>query len=167
MDYLPLALGFGTFVGLVTYTEITLRREKLSGLRARQSIIDRRLLSIKSAIERIERRLDAMTVDREVVDVEGRAVYSPAPPSCNVTVNGPVDKAAITKLFDDELAAMAGRVGNCSDPEAACNRRQPVAPSRRPCLDCASVDAHTPDCALSMDDLVESPMDTAARRGRD
>jgi hypothetical protein len=158
MDYLPLALGLGTFAGLVTYIEITLRREKLSGLRARQSIIDRRLLSIKSAIERIERRLDAMTVDREVVDVGGRAVYSPAPPSCSVTVDGPVDKAAIAKLLDDELAAMAGRLAAVP---------QPVAPSRRPCLDCASVDAHTPDCALSMDDLVESPTDAAARRGRD
>lgn len=182
MDYLPLALGLGTFAGLVTYIEITLRREKQSGLRARQSIIDRRLLSIKSAIERIERRLDAMTVDREVVDVEGRAVYSPAPPSCNVTVNGPVDKAAIAKLLDDELAAMAGRghgedctadrAADCMPPPGRCNCRlaavpQPVAPSRRPCLDCARIDAHAPDCALSMDALIESPTDAAARRGRD
>ena len=162
MDYLPLALGLGTFAGLVTYIEIIFRREKLSGLRARQSNIDRRLLSIKSAIERIERRLDAMTVDREVVDVEGRAVYSPAPPSCNVTVNGPVDKAAITKLFDDELTAPPGR---CNCRLAAVP--QPVAPSRRPCLDCARIDAHAPDCALSMDALIESPTDAAARRGRD
>lgn len=119
MDYLPLALGLGTFAGLITYVEVTLRREKLNNLRARQSIIDRRLLTMKSALERIERRLDAMTVDCEVVDVEGRAVYSP------------------------------------------------VSPSRQPCLDCSGVDKHTADCALSMDHLVESPTDAAARRGRD
>lgn len=114
MDYLPLALGLGTFAGLVTYIEITLRREKLSGLRARQSIIDRRLLSMKSAIDRIERRLDAMTVDRELV--AGVAASSP---------------------------------------------------SSSPCLDCGVVDAHTEECALSMDGLTESPTDAAARRGRD
>lgn len=168
MDYLPLALGLGTFAGLVTYIEITLRREKLSGLRARQSIIDRRLLSMKSAIDRIERRLDAMTVDREVVDVEGHATYSPAPPSgkdgasltrrvLDSTLNGPVDKAAIAKLLDDELAAMGRRAAAL----------QPTTPSRRPCLDCSNLNAHTPDCALSMDDLVESPTDAAARRGQD
>lgn len=122
MDYIPLALGLGVVAGLITYVELTLRREKLSGLRARQSIIDRRLMSMKSALERIERRLDAMTVDRELVTL------------------GAIDVAEVV-----------------ASPS----------PSRRPCLDCGSLDAHTPDCALSMDDLVESPMDAAARRGRD
>lgn len=121
MDYIPLVLGLGAVAGLITYVELTLRREKLSGLRARQSIIDRRLMSTKSALERIERRLDAMTVDRELV--------TPG-------------------AIDVEVVA--------SPP-----------PSRRPCLDCGSLDAHTPDCALSMDGLVESPTDAAARRGRD
>ena len=119
MDYIPLVLGLGAVAGLITYVELTLRREKLSGLRARQSIIDRRLMSMKSALERIERRLDAMTVDREMV-------------------------------------AQGGVAGA---PVA-------VSPSRRPCLDCGSLDAHTTECALSMDGLVESPTDAAARRGR-
>jgi len=66
MSYFPLVLGLAVTCGMVLYVEITLRRERLSGLRARQSIIDRRLLSMKSALERIERRLDAMTVDREL-----------------------------------------------------------------------------------------------------
>lgn len=142
MDYLPLALGLGTFAGLVTYIEITLRREKLSGLCARQSIIDRRLLSMKSAIDRIERRLDAMTVDREVVDVEGRTVYSPAPSCNNDAPHGTVVKLA--ELYDTSPAQ-----------------------SRQPCLDCGLIGAHVANCALNMDDLVESPTDAAARRGRD
>lgn len=107
-------LGLAVACGLIAYVEVILRRERISGLRARQSIIDRRLLRVQSAIDRIERRLDAMTLDRELVAV-------------------------------------------ASSPS----------PSRRPCLDCASVDAHTPDCALSMDALIESPTDAAARRGRD
>ena len=118
MDYIPLVLGLGAVAGLITYVELTLRREKLSGLRARQSIIDRRLMSMKSALERIERRLDAMTVDRELAAVTEAAGVSPSP-------------------------------------------------SRRPCLDCGSLDAHIPECALSMDGLIESPTDAAARRGRD
>lgn len=142
MDYLPLALGLGTFAGLVTYIEITLRREKLSSLRARQSIIDRRLLSMKSVLERIERRLDAMTVDCEVVDVEGRAVYSPAPQSCS-----------------DEAARFIASLPSRLDTTPA--------PSRQPCLDCGLIGAHVANCALNMDDLVESPTDAAARRGRD
>jgi hypothetical protein len=69
---------------------------------------------MKSALERIERRLDAMTLDRELV--AGVAASSPSP---------------------------------------------------SPCLDCGVVNAHTEECALSMDGLVESPTDAAARRGRD
>lgn len=47
-----------------------------------------------------------------------------------------------------------------------------VSPSRHAvwlsaCLDCGVIDAHTEDCALSMDNLTESPTDAAARRGRD
>ena len=122
MDYIPLVLGLGAAAGLITYVELTLRREKLSGLRARQSIIDRRLMLMKSALERIERRLDAMTVDRELV------------------TPGAIDVAEAT-----------------ASPS----------PSRRSCLDCGSTDAHAPDCALSMDNLIESPMDSAAWRGRD
>lgn len=121
MDYIPLVLGLGAAAGLITYVELTLRREKLSGLRARQSIIDRRLMLMKSALERIERRLDAMTVDRELVTPGVDVAEATASPS----------------------------------------------PSRRSCLDCGSTDAHAPDCALSMDNLIESPMDAAARRGRD
>lgn len=123
MDYIPLVLGLAAAAGLITYVELTLRREKLSGLRARQSIIDRRrLMLMKSALERIVRRFDAMTVDRELV------------------TPGAID--------------VAGVVASPS-------------PSRRSCLDCGSTDAHAPDCALSMDNLIESPMDAAARRGRD
>jgi hypothetical protein len=138
MDYLPLALGLGTFAGLVTYIEITLRREKLSGLRARQSIIDRRLLSMKSAIDRIERRLDAMTVDREVASSV---------------------KAAITEEF---IGAPDLIIDALSPPKP-----QLITPSPQPCLDCGLLGAHVANCALNMDDLVESPTDAAARRGRD
>jgi hypothetical protein len=155
MDYIPLVLGLGAVAGLITYVEVTLRREKLSGLHARQSIIDRRLIAVKSSLERIEHRLDAMTVDREV------AATTP----CSVVVNGPVDKAVIAKLLSDELAVMFGREHRVS--AASPLSRPATSPSRRPCLDCASVDAHTPDCALSMDALIESPTDAAARRGRD
>jgi hypothetical protein len=140
MSYFPIILGLAVACGLIVYVEVTLRRERLSGLRARQSIIDRRLLTMKSALERIERRLDAMTVDREA------AVASP-------------DKASITKQFTDAI----NRVNNA----LSSSKPQPVSPSRRPCLDCGSTDAHAPVCALSMDDLVESPMDAAARRGHD
>ena len=156
MDYLPLALGLGTFAGLITYVEVTLRREKLSNLRARQSIIDRRLLTMKSALERIERRLDAMTVDCEVVDVEGRAVYSPTPPPCNITVNGTVDKATLAKHLDESAARFIASLPTRLDTSPA--------PSRQPCLDCSGVDKHITDCALSMNHLVESPTDAAARR---
>lgn len=138
MDYLPLALGLGTFAGLVTYIEITLRREKLSGLRARQSIIDRRLLSMKSAIDRIERRLDAMTVDREVASSV---------------------KAAITEEFVGAL----DQINDALSPP----KPQLITPSPQPCLDCGLIGAHVANCALNMDDLVESPTDAAARRGRD
>ena len=162
MDYIPLVLGLGAVAGLITYVELTLRPERLSGLRARQSITDRRLLRVQSAIDRIERRLDAMTVDREVVDVEGRAIYSPAPPSCNITVNGPVDKAVIAKLLNDELAARVGR-----DPYPTAPQATTSAPSPQPCLDCGLIGAHVANCALRMDNLVESPTDAAARRGRD
>lgn len=75
MDYIPLVLGLGAVAGLITYVELTLRRERLSGLRARQSIIDRRLLRVQSAIDRIERRLDAMTV-------AGVVSLSPSPQPC-------------------------------------------------------------------------------------
>ena len=105
-------LGLAVACGLIAYVEVILRRERISGLRARQSITDRRLLRVQSAIDRIERRLDAMTLDRELV---------------------------------------AGA----------------VAPPPSPCLDCGVVDAHTEECALSMDGLTESPTDAAARRGRD
>ena len=138
MDYLPLALGLGTFAGLVTYIEITLRREKLSGLRARQSITDRRLLSMKSAIDRIERRLDAMTVDREVASSV---------------------KAAITEEF---IGAPDLIIDALSPPKP-----QLITPSPQPCLDCGLIGAHVANCALRMDNLVESPTDAAARRGQD
>ena len=114
MSYFPMILGLAVACGLIAYVEVILRRERISGLRARQSIIDRRLLRVQSAIDRIERRLDAMTVDRELV--AGVAASSPSP---------------------------------------------------SPCLDCGVVDAHTEECALSMDGLTESPMDAATRRGRD
>lgn len=113
-------LGLAIACGLIVYVEVTLRRERLSGLRARQSIIDRRLLTMKAALERIERRLDAMTVDREPMAV-GAVTASPS--------------------------------------------RHAVSSS--PCLDCGITDAHTEDCALRMDNLTESPIDAAARRGRD
>ena len=159
MSYFPLVLGLAVTCGMVLYVEITLRRERLSGLRARQSIIDRRLLSMKSALERIERRLDAMTVDRELaVGVEGRTT----PPSCNITVNGTVDKATIAKLLNDELAAGVGRGPHTTVPQAAIS-----SPSRQPCLDCGLIGAHVANCALRMDNLVESPTDAAARRGCD
>lgn len=119
MSYFPIILGLAVACGLIVYVEVTLRRERLSGLRARQSIIDRRLLTMKSALERIERRLDAMAVDRELA-VEAVA----SSPSRHVV-------------------------------------------SSSPCLDCGVTDAHTEDCALSMDNLTESPIDAAARRGRD
>lgn len=122
MSFFPLVLGLAVTCGMVLYVEITLRRERLSGLRARQSIIDRRLLTMKAALERIERRLDAMTVDRELA-VGAVGAVAASPPS-------------------------------------------PVI-SSSPCLDCGVTDAHTEDCALSMDDLAESPTDAAARRGRD
>lgn len=35
-----------------------------------------------------------------------------------------------------------------------------------PCLDCGKI-THTEDCALRMDNLVESPVDAAARRSRE
>lgn len=116
MSYFPMILGLAVACGLIAYVEVILRRERISGLRARQSIIDRRLLRVQSAIDRIERRLDAMTLDRELVAVAS----SPSP-----------------------------------------------SPSPSPCLDCGVVNAHTEECALSMDGLTESPKDAATRRGRD
>lgn len=35
------------------------------------------------------------------------------------------------------------------------------------CLDCGKTDNHTEECALRMDDLVESPDDAARRRSQD
>lgn len=145
MSYFPMILGLGVACGLIAYVEVILRRERLSGLRASQSLIDRRLLTMKSALERIERRLDAMTLDRELV----------AQP-CHIVVNaGSVEaKASIAKQITTEFAKLISRIDDSP-------------PSRRPCLDCGSLDAHIPECALSMDGLIESPTDAAARRGRD
>ena len=143
MSYFPMILGLAVACGLIVYVEVTLRRERLSGLRARQSIIDRRLLRVQSAIDRIERRLDAMTLDRELV----------AQP-CHIVVNAGGDeaKASIAKQISAEFA----KAISCIDDS-----------SPSPCLDCGVVNAHTEECALSMDGLVESPTDAAARRGRD
>ena len=143
MDYTPLVLGLGAVAGLITYVELTLRREKLSGLRARQSIIDRRLLRVQSTIDRIERRLDAMTLDRELV----------AQP-CHIVVNAGSDEAKASTA--KRISAVFAKAISCIDDSW---------PS--PCLDCGVTDAHTEDCALRMDNLVESPIDAAARRGRD
>lgn len=133
-------LGLAVACGLIVYVEVTLR---LSGLRARQSIIDRRLLRVQSTIDRIERRLDAMTLDRELV----------AQP-CHIVVNAGSDEAKASTA--KRISAVFAKAISCIDDSW---------PS--PCLDCGVTDAHTEDCALSMDDLVESPTDAAARRARD
>lgn len=162
MDYLPLALGLGTFAGLVAYIEITLRREKLSGLRARQSIIDRRLLSMKSAIDRIERRLDAMTIDREVASSVKAAIteeFVGALDQINDALSPPKPQPIPPSGNNDAPHGSVAKLAKLYDTTPA--------PSRRPCLDCNRVCSHAPDCALRMDNLVESPTDAAARRGQD
>lgn len=115
MSYLPLVIGLAAVTALILYVE-RWRRLYVADIAARQAITDRRFVSLKEALGRIERRLDAVTTDREVAQVPLR-------------------------LRD-------------------------VTDASPPCLDCGK-DPHIEDCALSMDDLVESPTDAAARRARD
>lgn len=115
MSYLPLVIGLAAVTALILYVE-RWRRLYVADIAARQAITDRRFVSLKEALGRIERRLDAVTTDREVAQVPLR--------------------------LRDAIGASP------------------------PCLDCGK-DPHIEDCALSMDDLVESPTDAAARRARD
>ncbi len=132
MSYLPLVIGLAAVTALILYVE-RWRRLYVADIAARQAITDRRFVSLKEALGRIERRLDAVTTDREVAQVPLRQL--------------------ISKEVSDVLSVEL-------------NKARDVTDASPPCLDCGK-DPHIEDCALSMDDLVESPTDAAARRGRD
>lgn len=132
MSYLPLVIGLAAVTALILYVE-RWRRLYVADIAARQAITDRRFVSLKEALGRIERRLDAVTTDREVAQVPLRQL--------------------ISKEVSDVLSVEL-------------NKARDVTDASPPCLDCGK-DPHIEDCALSMDDLVESPTDAAARRARD
>lgn len=132
MSYLPLVIGLAAVTALILYVE-RWRRLYVADIAARQAITDRRFVSLKEALGRIERRLDAVTTDREVAQVPLRQL--------------------ISKEVSDVLSVEL-------------NKARDVTDASPPCLDCGK-DPHIEDCALSMDDLVESPTDAAARRAGD
>ena len=132
MSYLPLVIGLAAVTALILYVE-RWRRLYVADIAARQAITDRRFVSLKEALGRIERRLDAVTTDREVAQVPLRQL----------------DAKQVSDVLSVEL-----------------NKARDVTDASPSCLDCGQ-DPHTKDCALSMDDLVESPTDAAARRARD
>lgn len=132
MSYLPLVIGLAAVTALILYVE-RWRRLYVADIAARQAITDRRFVSLKEALGRIERRLDAVTTDREVAQVPLRQL--------------------ISKEVSDVLSVEL-------------NKARDVTDASPPCLDCGK-DPHIEECALSMDDLVESPTDATARRARD
>lgn len=70
-EYVPLILGIGVVGGLIAWVEITLRREGLSHVRARQSIIDRRVMSLRQAVERLEQRVNDLCDKVQMLVVAG------------------------------------------------------------------------------------------------
>lgn len=145
MSYLPLVIGLAAVTALILYVE-RWRRLYVADIAARQAITDRRFVSLKEALGRIERRLDAVTTDREVAQVPLRQLISK---EITLTFNGAVDAKQVSDVLSVEL-----------------NKAHDITYASPPCLDCGK-DPHIEDCALSMDDLVESPTDAAARRARD
>lgn len=155
MSYLPLVIGLAAVTALILYVE-RWRRLYVADIAARQAITDRRFVSLKEALGSIERRLDAVTTDREVAQVPLRQLISKGMgrldlPSQQITLtfNGAVDAKQVSDVLSVEL-----------------NKARDVTDASPPCLDCGK-DPHIEDCALSMDDLVESPTDAAARRAGD
>lgn len=73
-EYMPLILGVGVIGGLITWVEITLRCEGLSRFRARQSIMDRRLVGMLQKLDKLERSIAGLEHGLAGLQVERHAV---------------------------------------------------------------------------------------------
>lgn len=138
MSYLPLVIGLAAVTALILYVE-RWRRLYVADIAARQVITDRRFVSLKEALGRIERQLISKGMGR--LDLPSQQI--------TLTFNGAVDAKQVSDVLSVEL-----------------NKARDVTDASPPCLDCGK-DPHIEDCGLRMDNLSESPIDAATRRARD
>lgn len=140
-EYIPLFIGVSVIGGLIVWVEMTLRREGLSHVRARQSIVDRRVLGLVASQKRLEKLIE---------EVHRLAVRGLGSVGGTTTATGTV-----------------GTTGGWVGAEVAPLERIPVKCLDCGLVDTGTSPAHTEDCALRMDGLTESPEDAARRRSQD